>query len=301
MLRHKLQTPITGLFFLLAFVFPTLLKSQSSPLNILVVTEGPTDLNSPVMGDGRELQELLGLFNVSTTITGALDYKAGEVNNFDFVFYTGFHVKNNPPARFLDDVFSTSKPVIWIGTGMTEFSKRYDIKRKFGFVVSEVDSVLGYDEVHVGNTVFPKGDPHLGIVRITNQRLARVLSTSYSSTRHRESPYAVQSNNFIYFADSPFSYALANSEYDYFADYLHDILHVDHEESHQAMIRIEDVSIFDDPAALREIADILSSRGIPFMVGVIPFFVDPGEGIHLSLSDKPDIVDALQYMVRNGG
>ena len=46
---------------------------------------------------------------------------------------------------------------------------------------------------------------------------------------------------------------------------------------------------------------MFSRRGVPFMVGVIPFFVDPGEGIRLSLSDKPDLVDALQYMVRNGG
>ena len=67
------------------------------------------------------------------------------------------------------------------------------------------------------------------------------------------------------------------------------------------MIRIGDISVFDNPDRLREIADILSSRDIPFMVGVIPFFVDPGEGIRVSLSDKPDLVDALQYMVRNGG
>jgi len=67
------------------------------------------------------------------------------------------------------------------------------------------------------------------------------------------------------------------------------------------MIRIEDVTLFENPDNLREVADILSSRGIPFMVGVIPFYVDPDEGIRLSLSDKPDIVDALQYMVRNGG
>ena len=75
---------------------------------------------------------------------------------------------------------------------------------------------------------------------------------------------------------------------------LHDILHEDHETSHRAMIRIEDVTLYENPDNLREIADILSSRGIPFMVGVIPFFVDPGEGTRLSLSDKPDLVDALQ-------
>ena len=72
------------------------------------------------------------------------------------------------------------------------------------------------------------------------------------------------------------------------------------EASHRAMIRIEDVTLFENPDNLREVADILSGRGIPFMLGVIPFYVDPDEGIRLSLSDKPDIVDAL-VPVHNGG
>jgi len=81
---------------------------------------------------------------------------------------------------------------------------------------------------------------------------------------------------------------------------LHDILGQPHEETHSALLRIEDISPMDNPARLREIADILSSRGIPFLVGVIPFYVSPAEGIRVSLSDKPELVDALKYMVQNG-
>jgi len=57
----------------------------------------------------------------------------------------------------------------------------------------------------------------------------------------------------------------------------------------------------DNPDRLRQIADILSERGIPFLVGVIPFYVDPGQGLRLVYPIKPDLVDALKYMVRNGG
>jgi uncharacterized protein YdaL len=286
---------------LLTGLFIGALDAQQKTLNILIVAEGQSDIRNEAMGDARQLGELMGHFNTSTTIIGVADYKPGELNGFDYVFYTGFHVGDYPPGQFLDDVFNTTKPVIWLGTGMWSFSRRYATARKFGFSVSGIDSVSQFDEVRVGTTVFPKGDPHLSLIRITNSKLVRVLGKTYSTKLHRESPYAVQSNNLLYFADSPFSYSVANSEYIYFADYLHDIFHVVHEESHQAMIRIEDVSVFDDPNALREIADILSSRDIPFMVGVIPYFVDPGEGMHLSLSDKPELVDALQYMVRNGG
>lgn len=294
-----------GNLFLTAFLLSIVLfdssRAQQTTLKILIVAEGQSDIRNEAMGDARQLGELMGHFNTNTTIIGVADYRPGEMNGYDYTFYTGFRVGNAPPAKFLDDVFSTTKPIIWIGTGMRSFSERYQTKKKFGFSVSLVDSVSLFDEVKVGKSVFPKGDPHISLIKVSNARIARVLATAFSTKKHRETPYAVQSNNLWYFADSPFSYAIANSAYIYFADYLHDILHVDHEESHQAMIRIEDVSVFDDPAALREIADILSSRNIPFMVGVIPFFVDPGEGIHLSLSDKPEIVDALQYMVKNGG
>ncbi len=289
-------------------IFPLLLltsspwvKAQEIQQKILIVTEGQTELTNEAIGDGRQLAELLGHFDVSTTIIGVTDYSPGKLNDFDYTFYAGFHAKNNPPSKFLEDVFSTNKPVIWLGTGMAEFSRRYDTKHKFGFSVATVDSVIPYNEVRVGNATFTKGDPHIGLVKINDSRIAHTRATAYSTSLHRETPYAIQSRNLLFFADSPFSYAVPGSSYVYFADYLHDILRVDHERSHQAMIRIEDVSVFDNPNALREIADILSSRGIPFMVGVIPFFVDPGEGTRLSLSDKPELVDALQYMVRNGG
>ena len=88
--------------------------------------------------------------------------------------------------------------------------------------------------------------------------------------------------------------------YIYFADLLHDILGEQHEESHRALLRIEDVDVFENPSRLRDIADLLYSKHIPFLVGIIPFFVDPGQDIRLSLSDKPEFVDALHYMIARG-
>jgi uncharacterized protein YdaL len=105
----------------------------------------------------------------------------------------------------------------------------------------------------------------------------------------------------IYVADSPFSYADVNDRYLPFANMLHDILGENHKKSHSALITIEDISPMDNPDKLRDIADVLSEKGIPFLVGVIPFYVNPGEGVRVSLSDKPDLVDALKYMVKNGG
>jgi uncharacterized protein YdaL len=273
----------------------------SSPKKVLIVVEGSSSLRNYAVGDGRQLAALLGHFNTTTTVKGVQEYRFGELNTYDYIFYVGYEVRYRVPSKFLLDVYNTDKPVIWLNTGMVEFCQRYDIRKKFGFTVSQIDSVTKFDQIFANNATFTKGESHLGIIRITNAAKVKILGKAYSTTKQKESPYAIAIKNFIYFADSPFAYAVPGDHYNYFADYLHDILHEEHETSHHAMIRIEDVTLYENPDNLREIADILSSRGIPFMVGVIPFFVDPGEGTRMSLSDKPDLVDALQYMVHNGG
>ena len=114
-------------------------------------------------------------------------------------------------------------------------------------------------------------------------------------------PYAIRSGSFWCFVDSPFSYATESDRYLYFADLLHDILGEDHPHSHSALIRIEDTNPFTDPASLRAIADLLSARRIPFLVGVIPFYVNPATQTRVAMSEKPDYVDALHYVMEHGG
>jgi len=65
----------------------------------------------------------------------------------------------------------------------------------------------------------------------------------------------------MYIADSPFASATENDRYLLFADMLHDILHEQHEESHSALIRIEDVDPLQSPDQLRDIADIFVGTG----------------------------------------
>ena len=98
---------------------------------ILIVVEGNTDLKNYAIGDGRQLAELLGHFNTAVTIKGVNRYNPGEINTFDFTFYIGFNGRNVVPAKFLDDVLATKKPIIWMNTGMIEFSEKYNLRKKY--------------------------------------------------------------------------------------------------------------------------------------------------------------------------
>jgi uncharacterized protein YdaL len=61
------------------------------------------------------------------------------------------------------------------------------------------------------------------------------------------------------------------------------------------------------PWQLRAIADYLASQGVPFAVGVIPVHYDPlgvynyGVPSRVTVSDSPEFVAALHYMVERGG
>jgi uncharacterized protein YdaL len=310
-MNHSIRKAVAGtyiatLFYLL--FLPALFSNagisfaqENIPKKILILTEGSTDLKSFAFADGRQLAVLMGHFNTQTTLVGVNQYSKNELNNYDFIFYIGYKLKNKVPDVFLNDVLSSNKPITWLYTGFLEFSKSHNLLKTIGFNITSYDSTTGFDFVKSSGKLFTKGDAHTSIINISDKKGVQILATTYSSKKKKETPYIVKSKNLIYVADSPFSYADENDRYLLFADMLHDIIGENHKESHSALIRIEDVSPVDNPDKLRDIADVLSERGIPFEVGVIPFYVDPGAGVRISLSDKPDLVDALKYMVKNGG
>ncbi|MGA9408398.1 MAG: hypothetical protein WBW71_14785, partial [Bacteroidota bacterium] len=158
---------LTTLAFILAAIamFPQPGRGEEYPVKkILIAVEGNTDLKNYAIGDGRQLAELLGHFNTAVTIKGVNKYIPGEINNFDYTFYIGFNPRNVVPAKFLEDVLVTGKPVIWINTGMIEFSQEYNIRKKLGFSVSTLDSLDDFDMVKSNNKVFTKGEPNANII-----------------------------------------------------------------------------------------------------------------------------------------
>ncbi len=299
--RKVKKLAIVPLLFLLTAISNVARSEPESTKKVLIVVEGTSELTNLAMGDGRQLATLMGHFNTQSVILGVNEYVPGQMKNFDYVFYIGFNPQNVVPEKFTNDVLESTKQIVWLNTGFIEFSRNPLARRKFGFAVRQLDSLTVFDGVRSAGKVLTKGEPNANIVTILDKKRTRILATAVSSRTGKETPYLVQSNNFLYFADSPFASATETDRYLLFSDMLHDILHEDHEESHSALIRIEDVTPLDSPNRLRDIADRLSSRGIPFLVSVVPFYVDAYQGIRVSLSDKPEMVDALKYMVKNGG
>lgn len=297
-IMKKLYIPVLLSLLLMQQIFA---EGNFIQKKILVAVQGKSELNNFAMGDGRQLAQLLGHFNTKTDVIGVEDYKSGLLDNYDYIFYIGFYPKNSVPFAFLQDIYKTEKNLIWINTGFIEFSQRFNISSKYGFTVSKLDTTSSFDFVKSSNYIFTKGEKNINVIEISDVKDVEVIATAISSREKKEVPYIVKSRNLVYIADSPFAYATSTDRYLLFADYLHEILHERHEESHTAIVRIEDVTPLDEPDKIRDIADFLSERGIPFLIGVVPFYVDPIQGLRISLSDKPDMTDALRYVESNGG
>jgi hypothetical protein len=140
----------------------------------------------------------------------------------------------------------------------------------------------------------------LSIISITDPKAVSVIATALDRAG-RSQPYVVRRGAFWYFADSPFSHLTEGSRYLVICDLLHDILGIDHPSDTRALVRIEDVSVDDEPDDLNKIADLLEGRHVPFQISLIPLFLDPGHSLEIHLGDRRRTVDAIHYMIAHGG
>jgi hypothetical protein len=56
-----------------------------------------------------------------------------------------------------------------------------------------------------------------------------------------------------------------------------------------------------DPISLKKIADYLKSQKVPFSIALVPFYLDPESNTTVALSDRPEFIDAIKYMIKKGG
>ncbi|MBI5021646.1 MAG: DUF2334 domain-containing protein [Ignavibacteriales bacterium] len=291
-------------YVFLVFLLPLIIHLNNSfaseAKKVLILFEGRDTPNNYARGDARQLAMLLGHFKVEYKIEGVEAYKSDEMNNYDITFFIGFSKQYDPPEKFLREAYSPDKMLVWMNTGMESFAARFDLVKKYGFKLERLDTISNFDIVTAGGRDFTKGEPNINIINVLKHDEIDIVATAFSTATGREVPYIIRVENFMYIADSPFASATETDRYIYFADMLHDLLGQPHAEIHRALLRIEDVTVFEDPERLRDVADALYSNDVPFLVGVVPFYVDPDRGLRVSLSDKPEMVDAVRYMVSRG-
>ena len=306
--------------------------AQTAP-KTLIVYDGPPGTDQAKLGlaYGIMLKNLMGHFDGNAELLPVQDYVAGKLNAYDATFYMGAYYDNPLPAAFLNDVMTTQKTVVWFKYNLWQlaWNPAYGFAAKFGFSFSGLRGLnaaptaanpapgffdtVGYKGKSFvkyytfnGATGYANADPDLGVTSVVDATKAQMVVPVANLKTGETAPYVMRSGNFWYVADMPFSYIGPRDRYLVLADLLHDMLGVNHAESHQALVRLEDVGAMVSVSAMKTLTDYLYGKKIPFSIATIPHYVD-ALGVYngnvpltVPMSQASNLKTALNYALPRG-
>jgi uncharacterized protein YdaL len=319
----------------IAFCALGLHGEMTSPRGALILYDAPSDQPKLGLAYAMMLQALLGHFDLQTKIEPVSHYKAGETESYSTVFYLGSYYNHPLSDDFLRDVSHTQHRVVWFKYNLWQLASPTELQfeETKGLKFSELhglDAEPTRENPNPGfyDTVVYKGkslrkyyqfdadaqevlaDPDVGMVTISDPAKAHVKVMIHDSRTGAQTPYIVQAGaagNFWYFADLPFSYIGPRDRYLVLCDILHDILGIQHAESHRGLVRLEDVNAKVDFESMKTLSDFLYSRHIPFSIATIPHYKDPlgansnGTPESIPFPQATDLQKALIYAIEHGG
>ncbi len=271
------------------------------PAEVLIIHDS---LPGPIpagLVDAYNILDLLGHFGLKGQVVSLEEYRQGEISRHKFVIMLGVDDRKVVyPHQLLGDVRTTQVPVFWIGKHLEDLAADGQFTRRIGFRLSGPGMPHGANSVVYRGATLLKNDPYLFPLEILDTVKVQVYATAQGAGA-KSWPYMVRSGTFWYCADTPFGFAGQGDRYLAFCDILHDFFRMPHQEERNALVRLEDVSVEEDPENLIKVADFLSERKIPFQISLIPIFRDPENKEEIYLSDRPEFVRAIHYMMSKGG
>ena len=266
------------------------------------------------------------------TAEPVVDYVSGQVNSYTATIYIGSTYNEPIPQTFLNDVLSTTKPVTWVGDNIwqltgsegsaadTAFESAYgwDPSTSYFDTADTIPSVSYKSQTFTRNTANTGGilAPHITTASqvsvLASANCATSTGTATDCNEIAQStgttfPWAIHSSNLMYIGEVPLAYISPTDRYIAFADLLFNDLAPSATPSHEAMIRLEDISGESSASNLTTWANYLKSQGVPFSMAVIPQYLDPngyynnGVPVSETLAQSPSMVSALKTAVADGG
>ncbi len=221
-------------------------------------------------------------------------------------YYTNGSNDYNNYMAFFKDAATQNKTLVWINYNLDLLETEWETNawenstfvESTGFTSFITDT--GYNRVWYKNTelykgVIPFSTPgaditncydegnntyacalELNTIMISDVNKASSIATASTlDLSTTDEPYITHGGNFWFVGDIPFTYMSEEDRYLAFSDLLHDMLGIDHNESHKAIMRLEDVNAETDPSYLIAIAEYMQSQDINFSVATIPQYENP--------------------------
>ena len=220
-------------------------------------------------------------------------YTSSDLEECGVTIYLGSGSDPEIPDAFLNDFFSTTKRIAWIGFGSQELdAKEFDLTfrhRVAGQVSADDQSRTPgfYQIVNYKNQVFRKSlefveEAPVGafeamkFVPTKPAAVEMVVAKLIHNKSHRSIPYFLRSGTKFVVGDVPFSYMHEGDRYFAFADLLFDILDEQPQRSRPlAFARTEDIHGYYERELLNAAFQTHNAEGVPISIAHIPLFADP--------------------------
>ena len=242
----------------------------------------------------------------------AAQYTAGQISQYTATIYIGSTYDEKLPDAFLDDVYNSTRPVIWIYDNIWSLTNRYPtFQSKYGWNWWMFDTSTVSQVNYKGVALTRDGvNNAAGIMKYAAVDPAKTttLATAVRADG-TEFPWALRSGSLTYIGENPFVYSSETDRLRIFEDILFDALNPFAQTRHRALMRLEDIDPKYDPAELKAVADYLYSARVPFGFGVSPVYTDPlgalndGKPETLRMGDKAakNVASMIKYMQARGG
>jgi uncharacterized protein YdaL len=242
-------------------------------------------------------------------------YQSGLINQYTATIYIGSTYDEPLPASFLTDVQNATKPVIWIYDNIWELSNAMGasaFQAKYGWQWWYFDTTAVSHVQYKGSTLNRDGvNNQAGIMTYVPGSIDTTKTSPLAYAVHDSDgstfPWALKSGNLIYFGENPFVYTTETDRIVAFDDILTSVLNPFAQTRHRALLRLEDISPYDDPQAVLAIAKYLNQQRIQYGFGFSPKYVDPlgynndGKPETITLSQNKAMADVVKYMQAHGG
>jgi uncharacterized protein YdaL len=283
--------------FIIFFLFLSLLF----PLKPAVAAESPGSLKKVLLiyekrfyWNSKEdvvkaFDLLLHHFPVNTTIIKSREYQKGMAENFDAVIYIPMELTARVPQNLINDIHAFPTPFLWIGENFDQYLATYPDSG-----LTALGNSSEYNQIIYKNKTLNDQRKINTLILKRPKSHAQILA--YQSNGKQQIPFALQLKNLWYIAKLDFR----ENNVIVTADLLHDFLGIPHHQVHRAFIRIEDVHPLRESTKLKEIADFLSEEKVPFMVALIPVYVN-NKGQKITMAERTEFVEAVKYMIQKGG
>ncbi|MES5868652.1 DUF2334 domain-containing protein [Bacillus cereus group sp. RP32] len=273
------------LLFSVLLLIPIHTSAQTSSQPKVLVLYSTQD--DKITNNIQILNTQLGHF--TNDITTKSLKRANEITNpssYTHIVYIG-EQKEEFPIETKQLLENFSGPVLVLGQNVEQLSNR------FSFITLKADDIrvnkIEYPSNKLKNTL--EEERLVQSFDTNGTVLANALSSNSKSpliVRHETSYYVATSNLFDWI-----SHYVGEMLFSYFGQ-------KPTTNKVETYLRLEDVHPAADTNQLKEIAELLKEKKIPYMITVIPVYTDPDTGKTLHLKDKPELVDLLRSMQDDG-